>query len=90
MSVDHLRNILSLLVTICGAAGFVIGGLKGIFKIVNTLRDLKEMMEGQKETNRIMFKGILAALRGLEQVGANGPVTEAREEMEEYLIKEAS
>lgn len=87
---DQIRSIASLVVTIGAASGFIIGVFKGIYSIIATLKDMKEMMANQHQTNRVMFRGILAALRGLEKLGANGPVKEARKDMEEYLIKEAS
>lgn len=44
--------------------------------------DMKESIEERF----ILLKGLLACLEGLKQGGANGPVTKAIEEINEYLI----
>lgn len=45
----------------------------------------KEIVES-KEERLILLKGLLACLEGLKQGGANGPVTKAIAEINEYLI----
>ena len=45
----------------------------------------KEMQES-KEERLILLKGLLACLEGLKQGGANGPVTRAIAEINDYLL----
>lgn len=40
----------------------------------------------QKQESKILCKGILACLRGLEEQGCNGPVHEGIAEMEQHLL----
>lgn len=47
--------------------------------------DIKHM----KEENRVICKGVLACLDGLEQLGCNHTVPVAKGELEEYLNKSA-
>lgn len=42
-----------------------------------------------KEEQTILTKGILACLKGLHEQGANGPVTEAINEIETHLNQRA-
>lgn len=42
-----------------------------------------------KEEQSILIKGVLACLKGLKEQGCNGPVTEAIQDIEEYVNKQA-
>ena len=42
-----------------------------------------------KEEQKIMTDGLLACLKGLHELGANGPVTDAIQKIEQHLNKEA-
>lgn len=42
-----------------------------------------------KEEQSILTKGVLACLKGLKEQGCNGPVTEAIQDIEEYVNKQA-
>jgi hypothetical protein len=48
-------------------------------------KDIKSI----KEEQSILTKGVLACLKGLKEQGCNGPVTEAIEDIEEYVNKQA-
>ena len=81
---------------VIGAAVALIGYLAKFFSFVkepedikNEIAEIKEDMAGQKKEMRILTNGILACLKGLKEQGANGPVTAAITEMEEYLIDSA-
>lgn len=68
----------------------VIGG--AIVWIVNFVQRQKkqdaELAEGRKERALLCY-GILACLKGLQEQGCNGPVTEARNKLEKHLNKAA-
>lgn len=51
-----------------------------------TVKSLQGEMKESKEERLILLKGQLACLEGLKQGGANGPVTKAIEEINNYLI----
>ena len=42
-------------------------------------------LQRMKEENSIICYVLIAALDGLQQLGANGPVTEAKEKLEKHL-----
>ena len=42
-----------------------------------------------KEEQSILTKGVLACPKGLKEQGCNGPVTEAIQDIEEYVNKQA-
>lgn len=44
------------------------------------------LIEYHKKELRLLCKGILACLKGLEEQGCNGPVHEGIKEMEEHLL----
>lgn len=77
---------------VIGAAAALIGYLAKVFNFVKEPEDIKkeiaEIREEQaamKAEQRILTNGILACLKGLKEQGANGPVTAAIGEMEQYL-----
>lgn len=47
--------------------------------------DMKEM----REENQLLMFGILSCLKGLQEQGCNGPVTEAVNKIEKYLNAKA-
>ena len=47
---------------------------------------LKDDVKDSKLERKVMLRGILACLKGLEKLGCNGPVTLAKEEIEDYII----
>lgn len=54
------------------------------------LHDLHERdMHDLKEELRILTKGTLACLKGLQEKGCNGPVTKGIAEIEEHINKKA-
>ena len=53
-------------------------------------KDLKkttEHIEDSKTRSLILCKGVAASLKGLQEVGANGPTNEALAELENYMLK---
>ncbi len=49
----------------------------------------REMMEQSLEEREILMKAMLAALEGLQELGANGPTKVASKELQEYLNLQA-
>lgn len=49
----------------------------------------REMMEQSLEEREILMKAMLAALEGLQELGANGPTKAASKELQEYLNLQA-
>ncbi len=81
---------------VIGAAVALIGYLAKVFNFVKEPENLKEEIaavkaeqEAMKKEQRVLTNGILACLKGLQEQGANGPVTAAIKEIEQYLIETA-
>ena len=48
-------------------------------------RDIKSI----KEEQSVLVRGVLACLKGLKEQGCNGPVTDAIEQIENHINKQA-
>jgi hypothetical protein len=82
-----LIAILKNIVLIGSAGGVLAGFLIGIYKVIRALEEMKKSGEERKAENVLLIHGVLAALKGLEYQGCNGPVTEARKKLEDYVIE---
>ena len=96
-----IGQIISVLTCLSVLAGFFIAIFKfyksnfsdKFTKLDKRVTALEERMDQQenemgesKEERLILLKSQLACLEGLKQQGANGPVTKAIDEINEYLI----
>lgn len=50
---------------------------------------LKSEMQDDKEERTIILRGLLACLKGLQEQGCDGAVTESISNIEEYLMKKS-
>jgi len=76
---EVLKNI-----TLIGAAGAV---LWKTYRATRLIEDMHRATEQRKKENEVIIRGVLASLDGLIQIGANGEVTHAKKELEEFLIR---
>lgn len=58
-------------------------------RIEKTMRAQKKSMEESLEEREILMKGLLACLKGLQELGTNGVTKEAQGEIEAYINKQA-
>lgn len=65
--------------------GAVFAAYKWFLKQEKQDRDIKSI----KEEQSVLIHGVLACLMGLKEQGCNGPVTEAIEQIENHLNKQA-
>ena len=92
-----LKDLLLVLAEIIGAGAVVFGTIFAVHKWVLKqnaqdieIKTLKEVeIKSLKEEQRVICYGVLAALKGLQEQGCNGPVTKAIDEMEKHLNKMA-
>lgn len=82
------QTLLSL-AAIAGAFVAVINYIRKIFGWFDRQEKQDKEIQVIKEEQKIMTKGILACLKGLYEQGANGPVTEAINEIESHLNQKA-
>jgi hypothetical protein len=59
---------------------------KKVFKILRTLDCNSEDIVTSKLERKVLLKGTLACLKGLQEQGCNGPVTNAISEIETYML----
>ena len=77
-------------------AASVIAALVAIFGVIFSIYRwyLKQQVQDEdikdiKIEQTILTKGVLACLKGLKEQGCDGPVTEAIEQIEDYIQKQA-
>jgi hypothetical protein len=80
--VSLLKEILELV----GLIGGALTVLVGLYKCIRTLEEMKKSGQERKEENKLLIHGVLAALDGLQQLGANGNVTKAKENLKNFII----
>lgn len=75
--------------SLIGALGMVIGLLTAVYRWYLRQNQQDEDIQNLKEEQTVICYGILAALKGLQEQGCNGPVTDAINKMEKHLNIEA-
>lgn len=85
--------LLGILTAIGGPIVFLIRAINKLIKRLDKncfeINELKDDVNDSKFERKIMLRGILACLKGLEKQGCNGPVTLAKEEIEDYILTKA-
>ena len=82
-----LSNIAAIIGSLTVILGPVIWVLRKILVIVKRLDTNQIDIEESKTERKVLLKGTLACLKGLQEQGCNGPVTKAIEELEKHLIE---
>ena len=90
-----IETILKL-ASLIGAIGVIGGLLVAIYKFYQTEKKLKKLQEQHEDDIRkineeqcLITYGLLACLKGLQEKGCNGPVTEAINRIQKHLNKQA-
>ena len=85
----NIHQIIITIASVITALGVIFGAVfafhNWLLKREKNDKDIKSI----KEEQSILTKGVLACLKGLKEQGCNGPVTEAIEDIEEYVNKQA-
>ena len=84
-----IHQIIITIASVITAFGVIFGA---VFSFHNWLlkREKNDTdIKAIKEEQSILTKGVLACLKGLKEQGCNGPVTEAIQDIEEYVNKQA-
>ena len=71
------------------ALGVVFGAIFAIYRWFLKQEKQDRDIESIKEEQTVLVHGVLACLKGLKEQGCNGPVTEAIEQIEEYINRQA-
>lgn len=85
----NLAQVIITIASVITALGVIFGAVfafhNWLLKREKNTSDIKSI----KEEQSILTKGVLACLKGLKEQGCNGPVTEAIQDIEEYVNKQA-
>ena len=84
-----LVEIILTTASLITALGVILGLFVAIHKIYLKREKNDSDIKLIKEEQSILTKGVLACLKGLKEQGCNGPVTQAIEEIEEHMNKNA-
>lgn len=84
-----IHQIIITIASVITALGVIFGAVfafhNWLLKREKNDTDIKAI----KEEQSILTRGVLACLKGLKEQGCNGPVTEAIQDIEEYVNKQA-
>ena len=86
---SNLVEIILTTASLITALGVILGLFVAIHKIYLKREKNDNDIKLIKEEQSILTKGVLACLKGLKEQGCNGPVTQAIEEIEEHMNKNA-
>lgn len=65
----------------------IVGFIMTFVRIIKRFAKLEESVKARKEESNHLLKSMNAVLDGLIQMNCNGPVTHAKEELQDYLYK---
>ena len=75
--------------SLLGAVTAVFGGLFAAYRWYQRQNKQDEDIQAMKEEMCLLTYGVLACLKGLKEMGQNGPVTEAIDKIEKHMNQEA-
>lgn len=71
------------------ALGVIFGAIFAIYRWFLKQEKKDNDIKSIKEEQSVLVHGVLACLMGLKEQGCNGPVTEAIEQLENHINKQA-
>ena len=71
------------------ALGVIFGAIFAIYRWFLKQEKQDRDIKAIKEEQTVLVHGVLACLMGLKEQGCNGPVTEAIEQLENHINKQA-
>ena len=86
---EMLKEVLLFSAEILGAGGVVFGAVFAIYRWILRQNKQDTEIKALKEEQTVICYGVLAALKGLQEQGCNGPVTEAINKIEKHLNVQA-
>ena len=82
-------NLIIKAASLLGALGVLISAVVAVYKVVEQNKKQTEVIHSIQEEQTHICYGLLACLKGLQEQGCNGPVTEARNRLEKHLNQKA-
>lgn len=74
---------------VLGAVVTLLGGLFAVYRWYQRQAKQDVDIQAMKEEMCLLTYGVLACLKGLKEMGRNGPVTEAIDKIEKHMNQEA-
>ena len=68
--------------SLVGVLGVLTGVVIAVYKVIAQNKAQTEVIRAVRQEQTVICYGLLACLKGLQEQGCNGPVTEARERLE--------
>lgn len=56
-------------------------------EVEENVKKLKDYQDRDSKKNYYLVKGVLASLRGLQEIGVDGPTKEASKDLEQYMME---
>lgn len=75
--------------SLLGAIGVLVSAVIAVYKVIDQNKKQTEIIRSMQEEQTIICYGLLACLKGLNEQGCNGPVTDALGKLEKYLTQKA-
>ena len=75
--------------SLLGAGTVILGGLFAVYRWYQRQNKQDDDIQAMKEEMCLLTYGVLACLKGLKEMGRNGPVTEAIDKIEKHMNQEA-
>lgn len=72
-----------------GAVTAILGGLFAVYRWYQRQEKQDQDIKAMKEEMCLLTYGVLACLKGLQELECNGPVTEAVDKIEKHMNQEA-
>lgn len=95
MTID-LQWLAAIITAITAIATPVVVCVKSVNKLVERIENLESWNKRQQrdldraaQENEVIITGVLASLKGLQEMGCNGPVTQGIEDIEGFLADAA-
>lgn len=82
-----MGKILLSISAIIGAITAISVFVRKLYTIVKRFDKKLETVDNLKQENVLIIKSTFAICDGLHQLGCNGPVSKAKEELQDYIIK---
>ena len=82
-------NVIITIASVITALGVIFGVVFTVYRCYLKNEKQDNDIKSIKEEQSILTHGVLACLKGLKEQGCNGPVTEAINQIETHLNKQA-
>ena len=84
-----VHQIIITIASVITALGVILGSVFAFHNWLLKREKNDSDIKAIKEEQSILTKGVLACLKGLKEQGCDGPVTEAIENIEDHINKQA-